>query len=175
LGCGSTFLGTANSWQAGNFYAPTGATSVVGTSSATFYITGVQLEVGSYATGFDYRPYGTELTLCQRYCFSIAPTATFTYSLTTGLAYTTVNVAGILAFPITMRATPTITFGTQTDYQVTNGSGAAIATTSVGGAFTSPQSVELGFVVAAGLTAGQASVMRIGNAGTGKFIASAEL
>ena len=67
LGCGSTFLGTANSWQAGNFYAPTGATSVVGTNGATFYITGVQLEVGTNATSFDYRPYGTELALCQRY------------------------------------------------------------------------------------------------------------
>jgi hypothetical protein len=45
----------------------TGATSVVGTNGATFYITGVQLEKGSTATSFDYRPYGTELALCQRY------------------------------------------------------------------------------------------------------------
>jgi hypothetical protein len=37
------------------------------TNGATFYITGVQLERGSTASSFEYRPYGTELALCQRY------------------------------------------------------------------------------------------------------------
>jgi hypothetical protein len=67
LGTGSTGSTTANAWASGSYYAPTGAVSVVGTSGATFYITGVQLEKGSTATSFDYRPYGTELALCQRY------------------------------------------------------------------------------------------------------------
>jgi hypothetical protein len=67
LGSGSTFSGTAGAWTAGNILSATGATSVVGTNGATFYITGVQLEKGSTATSFDYRPYGTELALCQRY------------------------------------------------------------------------------------------------------------
>ena len=67
LGVGSTLSGTAGSWLSGNYFSATGATSVVGTNGATFYITGVQLEKGSVATTFDYRPYGTELALCQRY------------------------------------------------------------------------------------------------------------
>jgi hypothetical protein len=67
LGYGSTYSGTAGAWAAGNFLSATGATSVVGTSGATLYITGVQLEKGTTATSFDYRPYGTELQLCQRY------------------------------------------------------------------------------------------------------------
>ena len=67
IGTGSTYSGTAGSWATAAYYAPTGATSVVGTNGATFYITGVQLEKGSTATSFDYRPYGTELQLCQRY------------------------------------------------------------------------------------------------------------
>jgi hypothetical protein len=67
LGIGSTFSGTAGAWAAGNFASSTGATSVVGTSGATFYITGVQLEVGTQATSFEYRQYTTELQLCQRY------------------------------------------------------------------------------------------------------------
>ena len=67
IGMGSTRSATAGSWQAGAFYSATGATSVVGTNGATFYITGVQLEKGSTATSFDYRPYGTELALCERY------------------------------------------------------------------------------------------------------------
>ena len=67
IGTGTTYSGTAGAW-AGTFYiSATGATSVVGTNGATFYITGVQLEKGSTATSFDYRPYGTELVLCQRY------------------------------------------------------------------------------------------------------------
>ena len=67
LGTGSSASGTAGSWSGSSYYGATGATSVVGTSGATFYITGVQLEKGSVATSFDYRPYGTELQLCQRY------------------------------------------------------------------------------------------------------------
>jgi hypothetical protein len=69
LGAGATNSGTAGAWTGtSNIFSATGATSVVGTNGATFYITGVQLEKGSTATSFDYRPYGTELALCQRYC-----------------------------------------------------------------------------------------------------------
>jgi len=67
LGCGTTYSGTAGAWTGTNTWQPTGSTSVVGTSGATFYITGVQLEKGSTATSFDFRDYGTELMLCQRY------------------------------------------------------------------------------------------------------------
>ena len=67
LGSGATFSGTAGSWSGSSLFSATGATSVVGTNGATFYITGVQLEVGTQATGFEYRQYGTELSLCKRY------------------------------------------------------------------------------------------------------------
>jgi hypothetical protein len=67
LGVGSTLSGTAGAWATANYNSCTGATSVVGTSGATFYITGVQLEVGSVASSFEYRQYGQELALCQRY------------------------------------------------------------------------------------------------------------
>jgi hypothetical protein len=99
LGVGSTFSGTAGSWAASGFTSATGAVSVVGTNGATFYITGVQLEKGSTATSFDYRPYGTELALCQRYYLQS------TYYVNTG-------AAGVGSFlPSTMRATPTVTGG----------------------------------------------------------------
>ena len=67
LGSGSTYSGTAGAWASANYIAPTGATSVVGTNGATFYITGVQLEIGSSATPFERRLYGQELMNCQRY------------------------------------------------------------------------------------------------------------
>lgn len=67
LGVGSTYSGTAGSWAATNYVSATGATSVVGTNGATFYITGVQLEVGSSATSFEYRAYNVEFDMCRRY------------------------------------------------------------------------------------------------------------
>ena len=67
LGVGSSFSGTAGSWANSALLSVTGATSVVGTNGATFYITGVQLEPGTIATPFERRSYGQELALAQRY------------------------------------------------------------------------------------------------------------
>ena len=67
LGTGSSGLGTADTWAGAFRGAPTGATSVVGTSGATFYITGVQLEAGSIASPFAHENYGDTLRKCQRY------------------------------------------------------------------------------------------------------------
>ena len=67
LGVGTTYSGTAGAWAGSLYLSATGAVSVVGTSGATFYITGVQLEVGSSATGFEYVDYTTQLVMCQRY------------------------------------------------------------------------------------------------------------
>jgi len=65
IGVGSTYSGTAGSWAATTYISATGATSIIGTSGATWYVTGVQLEKGSTATSFDYRPYGTELVFAS--------------------------------------------------------------------------------------------------------------
>ena len=67
MGAGSSLTGTAGSWVTANKSGVDGQVNLVGTNGATFYITGVQLEKGSTATSFDYRPYGTEFQLCQRY------------------------------------------------------------------------------------------------------------
>jgi hypothetical protein len=105
LGVGSTYSGTAGSWAGSDYDSATGATSVVGTNGATFYITGVQLEKGTTATSFDYRPYGTELALCQRYCIQWNGTA---------IPYLTGAVnsatACYVTIPYQMRAAPTGAF-----------------------------------------------------------------
>jgi hypothetical protein len=81
LGVGSTYSGTAGAWAGANYYSATGATSVVGTNGATFYLTGVQLEKGSTATSFDYRPYSAELAMCQRYYEAVTSSAGYWYSI----------------------------------------------------------------------------------------------
>ena len=109
LGVGSTSSGTANTWQAGSYIAPTGSTSVVGTNGATFYITGVQLEVGSSATGFEYVDYTTQLLLCQRYLFKANDGQN-----TGGQAATTGQCQVRTPFPVVMRTSPTITYSSGT-------------------------------------------------------------
>ena len=103
LGAGSTLSGTAGVWAGADYRSATGATSVVGTNGATFYITGVQLEVGSTATSFDYRPYGTELALCQRYYQKYPGQITGTLSNNNGSAR-----FGMIYYKVTMRANATI-------------------------------------------------------------------
>jgi hypothetical protein len=100
LGTGSTYSGTADAWTSSLILGVTGQTSVVGTSGATFFITGVQLEVGSVATPFERRPFGTEFALCQRYY--------------TGGLFLTATGDGVIGYlrasstlPTAMRASPT--------------------------------------------------------------------
>jgi hypothetical protein len=110
VGAGSTFSSTAGAWATGNYVSATGAVSVVGTNGATFYITGVQLEKGSTATSFDFRSYGTELALCQRYYCIFDSAAGAAYST----AGASANAYSAFYFPVTMRSAPTIAAGTLT-------------------------------------------------------------
>jgi hypothetical protein len=117
LGVGSTYSGTAGSWASTFYGSATGATSVVGTNGATFYITGVQLEVGSTATSFDYRPYGTELALCQRYfekSYSIDVAPATNTSVGQYLERATAQASGFsgsnILYVVAKRASPTATF-----------------------------------------------------------------
>jgi hypothetical protein len=125
LGCGATNSGTAGSWSSNLYVSATGATSVVGTNGATFYITGVQLEKGSTATSFDYRPYGTELQLCQRYyqTYGIGNGVGTNTQRCISAANNSGNIIGTWSFIQTMRAAPSATVygsGTTTGNLVVN-------------------------------------------------------
>jgi len=111
LGSGTSQSATAGAWTGTSFItSATGATSVVGTNGATFYITGVQLEVGSTATSFDYRPYGTELALCQRYYYQVAAGSSAYTQFGAGRAFSTTGGNGIVQFPMPMRTAPTFSY-----------------------------------------------------------------
>lgn len=118
LGEGPTRSTTAGSWNnATTNFGLTGGTKLASTSGATWYITGVQLEVGSVASTFEQRLYGTELQLCQRY-YTQSTTqvaASALYNSSYSIYYTAWNYSGTswigqaVYFPVTMRAIPTVT------------------------------------------------------------------
>ena len=115
LGAGSSWSGTAGAWTGTQAFSATGATSVVGTNGATFYITGVQLEVGSSATGFEYRQYGTELALCQRYYQQLAK-GTGLSLIGTSSYFSSTRADGVMFFPVSLRTAPTFTIVTGAGY-----------------------------------------------------------
>lgn len=105
LGVGTTFSGTAGSWQAADLNSATGAVSVIGTLNATWQITGVQLEAGTVATPFERRSYGQELALCQRYYYKTDKNFSLqSYGVAAGG-----NTYAHLTHPVPMRAAPTAT------------------------------------------------------------------
>jgi hypothetical protein len=168
IGVGSTYSGTAGSWSGNAYYSATGATSVVGTNGATFYITGVQLEKGSTATSFDFRDYGRELMMCQRYFYkTINP---FLIGVASGAS--TINRVGS-SLPVTMRATPSVTFsGTTLLY---DGSGTS-SITSCSSVYANVSSFEFDATLVTGsATQGRAIVAYKDAVSTGAFSINAEL
>lgn len=115
LGSSATYL-TSTGWSGGTYVGATGSVSVVGTAGATFYITGVQLEVGKVATNFEYLQYGLQLALCQRY---------YEIGFSTFGGYAIVGASNCCFFTIPYkvckRTNPTVT---RTDTYLVNCSGA---------------------------------------------------
>jgi hypothetical protein len=152
LGIGSSVSNTPGSWTTNSGYSATGATSVVGTSGATWYVTGVQLEQNTSATPFERRLYNQELANCMRYYWKVGPTAqmigTSGYVPGSGVVYR----AGY-EFPVPMRATPTINFNSVSVWDGTNVVGSLAF--SVSGNYTNYQRLDGDYTTAAGLATGR--------------------
>jgi hypothetical protein len=156
LGSGSTRLSTANSWQTGDFDGVTGTTSVVGTSDATFYVTGLQLEVGSSATGFEYVDYGTQLEMCQRY-YAKMISSTAIASFGSGYVNGSTQALYYIKYPTTMRASPTFSYSSL----AIDSQPAAPAVTSAGTTYAGTDTLSIVLNASGGgLTAGQATTLR---------------
>jgi hypothetical protein len=184
LGAGSAYSGTANTWASANYTTPTGATSVVGTSGATFYITGVQLEQNTSATPFERRLYNQELANCQRYFYSYNAASPFNTD-TGGYArqplFVTTSTQGkwYPQYPVPMRACPTVSFANIVSAAtgIYNYSTAApVSITSIAAAEGSIIAGHINFGVASGFTTGNVAAWRFEGTNSGTYIwFSAEL
>ena len=168
IGVGSTTSGTAGAWAGTNYNSATGATSLLATNGATFYITGVQLEVGSVATPFERRPFGTELSLCQRYF------QTFTKPVLRGVASGGSSL-NRLAMPtlVTMRAAPTLVISGTLDWY--DGGGGVGTLTTQSSSYSTISSIEIDATAATGTTASTRPIVTYIGGNTGTITASAEL
>lgn len=105
LGTGSSYQSnTLDAYQAGFYMAKSDQVNLAATNSSTWQLTGVQLEVGEVATAFEHEGIGTTLAKCQRYYFSRS-SQSWLYNIDNDDSFR----RGIEVFPVTMRATPTVT------------------------------------------------------------------
>jgi len=174
LGVGSTYSGTAGSWSSSGLISATGATSLMSSTSNYLYVTGVQLEKGSTATSFDYRPYGTELALCQRYYGRFQGTGAATGpAFGVGISNSTSQGGVMIQFPQTMRSAPTISYS-QVD--LSDISQYDVPVTSTSGAYTSATNSRLVMLASGGGMTQYRTVLLISRASTTGYLEfSAEL
>jgi hypothetical protein len=171
FGVGATYSGTAGAWAGAYYASATGATSVVGTNGATFYITGVQLEKGSTATSFDYRPYGTELALAQRYYAKFSSLSGNYVGFGSGVVTSTASAAFYVKYPVRMRSAPTISQSNTGLYDA----GGVFAVTSIGGSYYGDETLFSNVNVASGLTLGRGCLWCGNNNASAYIDLSAEL
>ena len=108
LFAGSNYQDTNNTWEASEAAATSNQQNLLDNTANNIFITGVQLEVGSVSTDFEFEDYGTTLNKCWRY-FRIQDMTSMrvfggTYDINANTA------SGPITFPVEMRAAPTIAF-----------------------------------------------------------------
>lgn len=108
LGGGSQYTIAPNTWTLNKeAYQASGNVNIISTVNATWQITGVQLEKGSVATAFDYRDYGRELALCQRYYYVLVSSGGSNKTIGSGFYANSTRVDCPVTFKTSMRTTPT--------------------------------------------------------------------
>lgn len=129
LGSGSSFqTSTLNSWITGDYIRASGNVQLITNASANWYVTGVQIESGTTATPFEYRQYGTEFMLCQRY-YQTLSNNTYGLSVIGGVGPS--NSIFHVYLPVTMRNAPNASGGGNTNTYYFNSVGGALQSASL--------------------------------------------
>ena len=164
---------TDEAWAAYDGSSQTGdyAQNWASTASATFFVTGVQFEVGNTATDFEHRTFADELARCQRYTFVHETGVAYGWSALSGYCNTTSNALAFYQFPVKMRAAPSLTVSG--DFQILDGfTSYSVTNNSLGMGTVFNARVD---VSASGLTAGRHIATRNNNDADAKVIFDAEL
>ena len=180
LHAGSTYTGgtlQSSAWAdltGGNRAA--GITSFFDSTDRTFFLTGLQMEVGSVATPFEHRSFGEELALCQRYCQVRGTSGNANEVFQWGAGNGTTTMTAISQLPITMRTRPTVV-ATAGDFQVYNFGDAALKDCSGLSLITSISSDHLAYIDWTCASMTNAAFCLLRNDGTANriFILQAEL
>jgi hypothetical protein len=176
LGTGSTYHGTADTWEGANDFSTSGQVNCMDSTSNIFMLSQVQLELGSVATDFEHEDYATTFAKCHRYYFRSSPDAAGeVYGV--GFNTTTTNSVGIMIFPVPMRAPPGALeqSGTASDYRIRHGGTSTVCNAVPTFVVANEHNCMAQFSVAAGLTAGDGSTAE-GNHATDSYLGfSAEL
>ena len=158
--------GTANRWV--------GQTNLAASTNNYWQVTGVQLEVGSAATGFEHKDYGTELAECQRYYQHMNYGASDKFYPFAGDAYSTTILEAIYLPVTNFRATPTAV--TYSNLALVDRYGAStIAVTGVAFGQAGQYAPLVAFTVASGLTAGVSYWVQTGSSSASYIGISADL
>ena len=176
LGSGANFVGAAGSWLSANDFTTSNQVDWIGTASATFDLTGVQLELGNRATAFEHRNRAHEEMLCSRYYQRIQGGGAGNQLLGAGVAASSTVAYITLLYPTggILRATPIINHSSPlSDFQYRDfGSGVIDSTLT----FSSHNNYSVRAIigmVGATFTGGQVVLLQKGSTGWLEF--SAEL
>ena len=164
LSSGSNFTsGSNDAWGDSTNWAVGHNASWITTSSATFFLTGVQLEVGSQATPFEHRSFGEELALCQRYYAHYGANNGYG-RLALGENATTTEAQNYIFPAVEMRAVPAmVTSGNVNHYALYNSASIKTVTGIILGSASSTKVVYFQTTVSSGLTDGGASQLMVNN------------
>lgn len=164
LGMGSTYSGTAGSWAGAQYFAASSTTNLIATNSATWHLTGLQIEEGTFDTNtipdFPFESFENNLRKCQRY-YEIANSGGAATYMWTGSNRSTTQAQGGWRYQTRKRTTPSVALtGTVSGLRVhTTGGGNENATgISINGT-ASPITAWINTNVSSGLTQNQPSIV----------------
>jgi hypothetical protein len=166
--------GTESTWGTTGLYGVSGQVNGLDSTDNDFYLTGVQLEKGSVATPFEFRPYETELALCQRYCLRYGGVATYEPVGVGGVIIST-QARIIVHCPVEMRTTPTLYTTDSALWHVMDGGSYFTSNGLSLGAESSGKVLDIVVSVASGLTGGDSAILRANNSTSAYLVLSAEL
>ena len=170
---GTFAVNTWNDATTANRVAVDDFTSIFDSTSRTFFITGVQMELGATATVNESRSFGEELALCQRYYQEWGGNSD-NERIGNGFNYNTTQARVDMVLPVAMRAAPTLSSPDVTKWSVEGAMG-AIACTAIAVDQPSTKIAAINFTVGSGLTAGQGVHIMAGSNSVARLRLSSEL